>query len=44
VKYDGICLYTVRWVSEDEYVKADFIDRLLDGYARLLFLQQRRRS
>jgi hypothetical protein len=44
VKYDGICLYTVRGVSEDEYVKADFIDRLLDGYARPLFLHQRRKS
>jgi hypothetical protein len=44
VQYDGMCLYTVRWVSDDEYVKVDLVDRLLDGYARLLFLHQRRRS
>lgn len=43
VEYDGISLHTVRWVSDSEYVKADLIDQLLDGYARLLFLHQRRR-
>ncbi|MFW6187207.1 MAG: hypothetical protein ACOC84_04315 [Actinomycetota bacterium] len=44
VTCDGVSLHTVRWVADEAYVKADLIDRLLDGYARLLFLHQRRRS
>lgn len=44
VEYDGLSLHTVRRVSEVEYTKVDFIDRLTDGYARLLLLHHRRRS
>ncbi|MFI7484119.1 hypothetical protein ACH9EU_17100 [Kocuria sp. M1R5S2] len=44
VEYDGVSLHTVRRVSEDEYLKVDLIDRLVDGYARLLILHQRRTS
>lgn len=41
VEYDGTCLHTVRRISEDEYLKMDLIDRLMDGYARLLVLHHR---
>lgn len=44
VQYDGISLHTVRRISEDECLKVDLIDRLTDGYARLLILHHRRRS
>ena len=44
LEYDGVSLHTVRWVSESKYAKVDFIDRLLDGYARLLLLHHRRRT
>jgi hypothetical protein len=44
VQYDGISLHTVRRISEDEYLKVDLIERLTDGYARLLILHHRRRS
>lgn len=44
VEYDGVSLHTLRRISEDEYLKVDLIDRLTDGYARLLILHHRRRS
>lgn len=44
VEYDGISLHTVRRISESEYAKVDLIDRLTDGYARLLLLHHRRRT
>lgn len=44
VEYDGISLHTVRRISESDYAKVDLIDRLTDGYARLLLLHHRRRS
>lgn len=44
VEYDGTSLHTVRRISEDECLKIDFIDRLTDGYARLLVLHHRRRT
>ena len=44
VAFDGASLHTVRRVSEDEYLKVDLIDRLTDGYARLLILHHRQRS
>ncbi|MCM3688958.1 hypothetical protein [Kocuria rosea] len=42
VEYDGRALHTVRWISENEYTKVDLIDRLTDGYARLLLLHHQR--
>lgn len=36
VRYDGISLHTVRMISADACTKVDLIDRLMDGYARLL--------
>lgn len=42
VEYDGISLHTVRRISETDYAKVDLIDRLTDGYARLLLLHHRR--
>jgi hypothetical protein len=44
VEYDGSTLHTVRRISEDEHLKVDLIDRLTDGYARLLLLHHRRRT
>jgi hypothetical protein len=44
VQFDGTSLHTLRRVSEDECLKVDLIDRLMDGYARLLILHHRRRS
>ncbi|WP_298585277.1 hypothetical protein [uncultured Kocuria sp.] len=44
VQYDGTSLHTVRRLSEHEYLKVDLIERLTDGYARLLILHHRRRS
>lgn len=44
VAFDGASLHTVRRISEDEYLKVDLIDRLTDGYARLLILHHRQRS
>lgn len=44
VQYDGISLHTVRRISADECLKVDLIERLTDGYARLLILHHRRRS
>ena len=44
VQYDGISLHTLRRVSESECLKVDLIDRLMDGYARLLIHHHRRRS
>lgn len=44
VEFDGISLHTVRRISADEHLKVDFIDRLTDGYARLLILHHRRRT
>lgn len=44
VEFDGISLHTVRRISENEYAKVDLIDRLTDGYARLLLLHHRRRT
>lgn len=44
VQYDGTSLHTVRRISEDEYLKVDLVDRLTDGYARLLLLHHRGRT
>lgn len=44
VEYDGTSLHTVRRISESDYAKVDLIDRLTDGYARLLLLHHRRRT
>ncbi len=43
VAFDGTSLHTLRPVSEHEYLKVDLIDRLTDGYARLLILHHRQR-
>lgn len=39
----GTSLHTLRRISEDGYLKIDLIDRLTDGYARLLVLHHRQR-
>lgn len=44
VQFDGISLHTVRSISADEHLKVDLVDRLTDGYARLLILHHRRRT
>ncbi|WP_424347732.1 hypothetical protein [Kocuria sp. CH-021] len=44
VQFDGTSLHTLRRISEHECLKVDLIDRLMDGYARLLILHHRRRS
>lgn len=44
VQYDGLSLYTMRRISADECLKVDLIERLTDGYARLLILHHRRKS
>ncbi|MFI7584965.1 hypothetical protein ACH9DO_14370 [Kocuria sp. M1N1S27] len=42
VEFDGISLHTVRRISADEHLRVDLVDRLTDGYARLLILHHRR--
>ena len=44
VRFDGTSLHTLRRISEEECLKVDLIDRLMDGYARLLILHHRRGS
>ncbi|MFF0990595.1 hypothetical protein [Kocuria nitroreducens] len=44
VQYDGFSLYTMRRISADECLKVDLIERLTDGYARLLILHHHRKS
>ncbi|GAA1764310.1 hypothetical protein [Kocuria aegyptia] len=44
VQFDGTSLHTLRRISENECLKVDLIDRLMDGYARLLILHHRRSS
>ncbi|PLC11309.1 hypothetical protein AUQ48_02415 [Kocuria flava] len=44
VQFDGTSLHVVRRIAEDVCTRAGLVDRLTDGYARLLILHHRRRS